>query len=211
MKIEKITENKIRILLKNEDVKEKNIDLHTIMTKAIESQGFFLEILNQAEKQLGFDTDGYKLLIEAYSSPDNDFVFTITKYLDNSDNLKPYPRKKVVPRIKTVNIQNKYFIYSFNNFDDFCELCTYIDSSSLSARGIARLVSLYEYQKMYYLILKDINRKNENYKNILSTLSEFGKFVNNSNSFENKLLEHGKIIIKHNALTTGIKYFAIKK
>ena len=45
MKIEKITENKIRVLLKYEDIKDKNIDLHTIMTKAIESQGFFLEML----------------------------------------------------------------------------------------------------------------------------------------------------------------------
>ena len=54
MKIEKLTENKIRIILKSEDFKDKNIDLHTIMTKTAESQGLFLEILNKAKKEVGF-------------------------------------------------------------------------------------------------------------------------------------------------------------
>ena len=64
MKIEKITENKIRILVKSEDISEKDIDLHTIMTKAIEQpQGFFLEMLNKAESEVGFNTDGYKAVL----------------------------------------------------------------------------------------------------------------------------------------------------
>ena len=46
MKIEKLTENKIRIIIKSEDIEDENIDLHTIMTKTAESQGILLEILN---------------------------------------------------------------------------------------------------------------------------------------------------------------------
>ena len=80
MKIEKITENKIRIILKPEDIKDKNLDLHTIMTKTAESQGLLLEILSKAKEEIGFDTDGCRLLIEAYSSPEDFFVFTVTKY-----------------------------------------------------------------------------------------------------------------------------------
>ena len=80
MKIEKLTENKIRIIIKPEDIKDKDLDLHTIMTKTAESQGLLLEILNKAKQEIGFDTDGCRLLVEAYSSLEDTFVFTVTKY-----------------------------------------------------------------------------------------------------------------------------------
>ena len=52
MKIEKLTENKIRIILRPEDLEEKDLDLHTIMTRTAESQGLLLEILNKAKKEI---------------------------------------------------------------------------------------------------------------------------------------------------------------
>ena len=66
MKIEKITENKIRIILKQEDFKDKSIDIKELLLTTPESQHLFLEILNRAKKEVNFDTDGYKLLIEAF-------------------------------------------------------------------------------------------------------------------------------------------------
>ncbi len=207
MKIEKLTENKIRVLLKNEDIKEKNIDLHTIMTKAIESQGLFLEMLNQAEKQVGFNTDGYKLLIEAYSSPDNDFVFTITKYLE-SDEKDSLVKKKAVPKMVKPKFEIGIPSFCFSNFEDFCGLCAYINSSKFSTRGLARSISLHEYENAYYLVIKNLNFSKSDYKSLFSIFSEFGKFISISSAFESKLLEYGKVIIKHNALNTGIRYFA---
>lgn len=47
----------------------------------MEAQNLFFEILERAEEELDFHTDGYKLLIEAFSSSDEKLVFTITKYL----------------------------------------------------------------------------------------------------------------------------------
>ena len=37
MKIEKLTENKIRIIIKQEDMESNNIDLHKFVLKSIES------------------------------------------------------------------------------------------------------------------------------------------------------------------------------
>ena len=42
MKIERLTEDKIRIIIKQDELKDPSLDLHTIMTKAAESQGLFL-------------------------------------------------------------------------------------------------------------------------------------------------------------------------
>ena len=65
MKFEKLTENKIRIILNLQDLNEKNIDYHTFMSNSIESQDLFLDMLAKAESEIGFVTRDYKLLLEA--------------------------------------------------------------------------------------------------------------------------------------------------
>ena len=83
MKIEKLTENKIRIVLKLEELTNKNIDLHDFMVDNLKSQKFFIDILDKADQEVGFNTKDWKLLIEAFSSLDDVFLFTITKYLSS--------------------------------------------------------------------------------------------------------------------------------
>ena len=63
MKIEKITKNKIRIILKQDDFKDKNINLQKFLLNSKNSQILLLKILNKAEKDLKFQTNGYKLFI----------------------------------------------------------------------------------------------------------------------------------------------------
>lgn len=102
MKIEKLTENKIRVIINNQDLKDNHIDLHTLMTKTLESQNLFLDMLLRAEQEVGFHTDGCKLLIEAFSSTDENFVFTITKYekpdTDTLEETFMMPKKKLSVR-----------------------------------------------------------------------------------------------------------------
>jgi len=70
MKFEKLTENKIRIILNMEDLREKNIDFHSFMSSSVESQVLFLDMLEKAEEEIGFATKDYKLIIEALASSD---------------------------------------------------------------------------------------------------------------------------------------------
>ena len=70
MKFEKLTENKIRITLNIEDLEEKNIDFHSFMSSSLESQDLFLDMLEKAEKEIGFITKDYKLIIEAIATSD---------------------------------------------------------------------------------------------------------------------------------------------
>ena len=75
MHIEKVTENKIRITLNLEDLKENNIDLHTFMSSSIDSQDLFYDMLDKAKKEVGFETKNYKLMIEALAIPERKFCF----------------------------------------------------------------------------------------------------------------------------------------
>ena len=209
MKIEKLTENKIRVIINDEDLKQNHTDLHTIMTKSLENQGLFLNILSKAEKEVGFYTENCKLLIEAFSTPDDLFVFTITKYSENDfkDVLLNSPKKLKVKR-KAVNINNTGAIYQFNGFEEFCNFCNCIKSKNqFDITKLSKHISLYLYNNTYYLVLSNIKTDYKNIKIFYNTISEFGKFVSNSNTFKTKLLEHGTSIIKKNAISIGIKYF----
>ena len=80
LRIEKITDNKIRIILNMQDLKEKNIDLHSFMAGSIESQDLFYDMLDEAEKKVGFKTKDYKLMIEALAVPERIFHINCNSY-----------------------------------------------------------------------------------------------------------------------------------
>ena len=82
MKIEKLNEDKIRITLNLEDLKEKDIDFHSFMSNSIESQEIFLDMLEEAEREVGFVTDDYRIMIEALAMKDGNFILTVTRLSD---------------------------------------------------------------------------------------------------------------------------------
>ncbi len=203
MKIEKLTDNKIRVIMNSEELGFTEVNMNSLMTKAIEKQDIFSDILNKAEKELDFHTDGCKLLIEAFSSIDDFFVFTITRYLPDTD----FKRKKLIVKRKSFNQMSQHAVCCFDNFDIFCEFCKAIDSlHSINTNKLAKNIAFYLWKDNYYLILRNVNTKYENINLFYSTLSEFGKLLSFSNSFEAKLLEHGEVIIKKNAIDVGIRY-----
>lgn len=211
MKIEKLTENKIRIIVNPSDLELENIDIKSIMTKAIERQGFFFHILEKAKDEVGFNADGCKLLIEAFSSSDDILVFTITKYPEEGNIKNINSNKKLKVKRKSLNISNMQAIYKFNNFDEFCDFCECINKQyKYDIKKLSKNTYLYLYNNTYYLIMKNKNLEEMQIKNFYSIASEFLIPVHYSNNFENKLLEYGKTIIKGNSIVTGIKYFGKK-
>ena len=207
MKIEKLTENKIRIILNIDDLAEKNIDLKDFMSNSSESQNFFGDILNQAEQEVGFITKDCKIMIEAIASSDGVFVFTITKFEPNS-NLDNTKKKKVKIKRKIANTCSNTAIYSFANFDEFCNLCESLNTKFLyDIKNISKNISLYLFNNTYYLIINNINTEYSNLKSFYAVISEFATLVNHSSNFQAKLIEHGKIIMSKNAIKKGISYF----
>lgn len=199
MKFEKINENKIRIILTSNDLKEKSIDFHTFMSNPLESQELFLDMLDEAEEKVGFDAKDYNLRIEAIVMSDESFIFTITRV--NSKNVvSPKIKKKFTVRRKSTDINALHAIYRFNSFDDYCNFLDAIHTCSNSIHNIAKSAILYKYRSSYYLVLSQININNPNKLIFYSYITEFARYTNNSNLFVCKLKEVGSVIIKHNAL-----------
>lgn len=204
MKIEKLTENKIRIIVNSYDLENKNLDFKALLSRTLDSQGFFLDMLEKAKTEVGFNTDGCKILVEAFSTTDEYLIFTITKYIDKS-NTQTGKRPKL--KMKNLNISATKAIYKLDNFDVFCDLCTYLNNNFSNITKISKCSSLYLYNNNYYLLIRNNNISKDIMQNFYISISEFLSMANLSSNFENKLFEHGKAIIKNNAILTGIKYF----
>ena len=206
MRIEKLNENKIRIFLGLEDLKQKNIDLHTFMSNTLESQDLFLDMLNIAEAEVGFKTHNYKLAIEALASSDGNFIFTITR-LKPEASLSIRNQKFKVKR-QSITPNKALSIYTFNKFDEFCDFCEFIKTGSLNKYISKIRSSLVFYKDKYYLILNNLKLSIPDLKSFSYSVAEFATRAKNEELLERKLKEHGKIIIPKNAISTCLKYFS---
>ena len=138
MKFEKLNENKIRIILSNQDLADKNIDFNSFMSNSAETQTLFLDMLEEAEEKVGFITRDHKIKIEALAMADGDFVVTVTRFgkKDENDVVIPNKNKKIKVRRKTNTLNSENLVYEFKDFDDFCLFSSYV-SKIKSAAGSA--------------------------------------------------------------------------
>ena len=210
MKIEKLTENKIRIILNIEDLEKNNINFESLHNNTPEIQTMILSILDKAEKEVGFYTQDSKILIEAISSFDGNLVFVITKTSPILNNLQSFSRKKPIAKRKNFKLNNNSIIYVFHNFDEFCDFCKALHVEFLSHESlklICKNTSLYFYNNNYYLLISGINNNYEHLNVFFSVISEFTDRIDNYKNFDAKLIEHGKVIFKKNAISNTINIF----
>ena len=195
MKFEKITDTKIRIILSLQDMESNNITAENILSNSADSQKLLETMITKAEKELGFKPENSKLLIEAVPSYE-ECVFTITK-LSNE---------------KAYCIQaNHSFIFKFDNFDDFINLCTYLNNFSyLCLNEISKNFSLIYYNCTYYLKFTDIEHCSIVLDYIKTFFSEFGKDVSGTVGIDGILNEYGKVIFQKNAISRCINSFIQK-
>ncbi len=199
MQFEKINEDKIRIIFNLNDLKEKNVDYHDFMANSIATQKVFLDMLNQAEKEIGFITTNYQLIIEALASSDGSFILTVTRSKEGRE--KPVKKLKAKPKLMPLNEPLPTLIYKFNNFDDFYDLCYSIEDEHLSklSKTFTKAI-LYNYNNDIYLLLKTSPKADiKEVKYIISLVNEFNaNIVQTSELFQYKLYEYGKVFVKNN-------------
>ncbi len=203
MRFEKLSNDKIRIILNLQDLEDNDIDYQSFMSNSSDSQKIFMEILNEAEEQIGFITKDYKLMIEALATIDGDFIITVTRSLPDIDLTSNNKKRTIRAKRKSHKLSNDTIIYEFESFDDVSDFVLLLKNLNITGMiTFTKDFSLYTYKNNYYLVMENINKDFSGIKVFLCTLTEFGKSVNNSNLFKNKLAEYGKIIVKNNFYKT---------
>lgn len=202
MKIEKITDNKIKVTITPVDLQERNINIDTLAYNSPATQELFWEVMEQAQSELGFDTSDSQLCIEAVPDSKDGFIVTITKLEDDEDfeAVQKYVRGKLTKK----NNRNKkkkgknpssLIIYALEDFDDLCNLSRQIQPFYTGES------SLYKYNGTYYLLLLRNSLLLERPEALDSILTEFGTRVPNVPLFQGLLNEYGEMLIESNAVS----------
>lgn len=183
MKIEKLTNEKIKIILSKDDINKVDISIHDFVDDKDVSQNILNYILEKAEKEINFNTENSDILVEIIAEFEGGFIFTITKF-DSSNNS---------------NVSN--LIFKFNSFEDFLEFCKYIKNlSQINEQDF----SLILYKNEYYLsVFNLLTFKIDLY----SILCEFAEPIELTSGLVGTLNEYGKTIFERKTFKENIEYF----
>lgn len=225
MKLEKINNSKIKIEFSANELEENNISVHSFLANSIQSQKFFLAILEIANEDFGFNTINSKISYETFSFDNKQFVIFVTKsnleplskfsriYDFINFNTIPFsPRDIFISSNSTSNfignrlsnsqkqvVKHNISYYFFDNINMLFDFCNYINSSKIN---IPFENSLYKYYNLYFI---EINYSNLSYKdinNLFSVLSEFKNTYIFSELSLKKILEFSDLLISNNAIQT---------
>ena len=197
MRFEKLNDTKIRIILSLKDMESNNLSVESVLSNSDDTQKLIESIISQAEKKLGFKTGDSQLLVEAIAPSSKECIFTITKLLD--ENICA-PQKM------------NSFIFKFEKFDDYINLCTFLKNFSyLNLKSFSKNFSLIFYNNTYYLKLVEPGNSSMIIDYIKSLFEEFGRDVSCSAGIEGVLNEYGKIVFEKNAIIKCINSFTHKK
>lgn len=208
MKIEKIDDNKIKVILTLKDLKERNIDLTSLSYNSPQTQKLFMDMMLLAESEHGFLIGDSQIFIEAVPIPPEGFEIIVSKVDDDKEfeSIHKYIKSKLkksdlYSKKKAKNLSVNVFIYCFSSFDNLCQGVKLISSDYVGESVV------YKYKNYYYLVFSKNYKINPDFQSIEMSLNEFGEKVSNSAFFEGFLDEHSEKLIAENAIGIIKEYF----
>lgn len=226
MKVEKLSENKIRITLTVEELENRDISLRDIEKDSNLAKDLFIDLIEESNLEDDFEFDNSQLFIEASSDNNNLFIVTITK-VDNIPELKKYSLieknmnnslKKVSNKKRKNNTSPKVSqtakrkddlanyvvdssIYLFHNMDTLLELCDVMKKERL----FLGKNSLYRYQNEYFIIFSPSAIHNKRFLKTYIFLSEYCDNYYSYDIYSTLIEEKAELILSNNALQKLIK------
>lgn len=214
MKFERIDDNRISIILSNDDLEAHNIDIKNFKSNSVAYQQLFWDMMEHAQEELGFDVSDSQLLVETSPDSNGNFVITITKSKISKNPFDEIDRL-IAGRIGSLieNAANAtamgydfsctdtdeneilpYELIRFENIDNLIDLST-LDPSFSSLASV-----LYRNNKDYYLLVKRNKRNSKLLNRFLNYVPEFNGEIIEPFIALPAIEEHGSVIIKSKAL-----------
>lgn len=233
MRIRKLSENTIKVILTKEDFIRRNIDVDKLHPGSQIYRQLVLEVMAQASGEFNFDTNDCRLIVEGQMNIKNELTLLITKSPANATPAKTekLPANDVLENLPSPEEMAKMLEEALSGipldhsdatkeikskptpvfpteivirFKDFDKLISLLHTMP-SAKSIAS--ALYMYEDAYYLVLKVYERN----------LSLAVTFRNQASEFDGEqlapefviptLLEQGIVIIKRGAIPLLLKKF----
>ena len=190
MKIEKIDENKVKIILSLAELEMRNISLIDLQNNTLLARNFFKTIIEESNLDEDFiENEDSQLFIEATSDSTETFILTITK-ADTLPNINNYQ--------KTENVRYRIDsrLYEFNSLDAILDFCKIAKDEKL----FFGTNSLYKYQDKYFILFGDSTIKNKKFIKTFVMITEFCSRYFSYDIYNSTITEKGKLVIPNRAL-----------
>lgn len=188
MKITKISQNKIKILIPYDELYENNINYDEMLDFNDKTKSFFMNILEQAQSETKIDFENSQIVIEVYPYLDEGFaaIMTVNPMRLNRQKYR-YLNYKVKSKQDTV----QKLCYQFDSFETVLDCVHRINPDTIQESV------LYQVNSVYILQVAVSGLQSEP-----DMLKEYGRKLPSFQYLNGYAGEYGKVLIEHDAVQT---------
>mgnify|MGYP002547868129 FL=1 len=188
MKITKISQNKIKILIPYDELYENNINYDEMLDFNDKTNSFFMNILEQAQSETKIDFENSQIVIEVYPYLDEGFaaIMTVNPMRLNRQKYR-YLNYKVKSKQDTV----QKLCYQFDSFETVLDCVRRINPDTIQESV------LYQVNSVYILQVAVSGLQSEP-----DMLKEYGRKLPSFQYLNGYAGEYGKVLIEHDAVQT---------
>ncbi|MFE0505721.1 genetic competence negative regulator [Peribacillus butanolivorans] len=191
MKLERLTNNKIKIFLTLDDLIDRGITKEDILGNSLKVHKLFQDMVEEACEELSFKMSG-SIAIEIFSLPAQGLIIIVTK---EEEELLTEEEEFLDLQVKIDDFP--HILYVFDEFEDIVQL-----SHRLSYHGLLNS-TLYHYEGRYYLLIENV--KDTTYDTVISLAAEYGHA---STLTLYRINEYGTCIIEKDAIHVLTSHFS---
>ncbi|MEJ8304618.1 genetic competence negative regulator [Saccharibacillus sacchari] len=199
MKIERLSQDKIRIFLTSDDLNERGIQREDMWQEIPRVHELFTEMMDQAYSELGFDATG-PLAVEVFALPAQGMVVVVTK--GKYDPLHSEPGDEEMPdevyEMEVTMEANDTIVYSFHDIDPL------IEAAHVLRERVTETGSLYHYNNAWFLHFSAEDLDDSLHDSLVAVLAEFGS---SSSVTPAVLQEYGKTVMADQAIAQICTHF----
>ncbi|RSD26472.1 genetic competence negative regulator [Mesobacillus subterraneus] len=192
MRLERLTNNKIKIFLTIDDLSDRGLTKEDIWKDSLKWHQLFHDMLEEASEEFDLDIIG-SVAVEIFSLQAQGMVMIVTM-IEQDEDEEQFDDGIIEMQVTVDGIED--ILFEFDNIEDVIQL-----ANRLSHAGIAG-GSLHFMNNRYYLLMNGI--RPEEADKTVSLMAEYG--VPSILSIH-RLLEYGKEIMEERAVETLIHYF----
>ncbi len=214
MKIERVSENQLKLTLSRTDLVERDLKLEDLINPSEKTQKLFRDIMEQALDEYDFINESTPLMVEAVPVGVDGIMIIVTKIDQKNKSENPMDllfknkeahkwKRKPLDTVETNNNENEdLLIFSFQTLDEAIQASLRLHDCYQGEN------ELYKSNERFFLVLQaDTYPAEESNDYIELILNEFGQKHISTSLAKYYLLEHGETLIATNAIEILAKTF----
>jgi adapter protein MecA 1/2 len=202
MRVERLGDNKVRIMLSYEDLDQRGIDRDEIWQNGRKVQELFWDMMERAYQEVGFEVAG-PIAVEAFTMPTEGVVVVVTQLPSLPPEEQELADEEDDDMDASMTSPDPFgaFTFVFQDLEDVISA-----SHSLLAYGAVG-GTLYHYKGRYHLFFEEDEVGEDLYDAFWSILHEYGEL---SPTTKAMLDEYGKRVMNGNAVRTITQHFPLR-